>query len=65
MASGDVGILKNLFTGAALERQLIWQNGSICRLRNLVAPDDRGGIGGKRKAPAEVYSSEMPSLAAK
>ena len=65
MASGDVGILKNLFTGAALERQLIWQTAAFVAFAILLPLVTGAELGRKRKAPAEVYSSEMPSLAAK
>ncbi len=63
VASGDVGVLKNLFTGAALERQVIFQAIAFVAFAILLPILAGRELGRKPKAATETIAIEQPLAA--
>jgi membrane protease YdiL (CAAX protease family) len=62
VASGDVGVLKHLFTGADLERQVIWQTVAFVAFAILLPILAGRELGRKPKASMETMVVEQPLL---
>lgn len=63
LVSGDFGLLKNLFTGADLERQLFWQAGVFTAVA-IILPIVTGlDLGRKPEAVMDMKTAEQPVLA--
>jgi hypothetical protein len=60
VASGDVGVLKNLFTGADLERQVIWQTVAFVAFAILLPLVTGLELGRKRQAAFDISTAEVP-----
>jgi hypothetical protein len=60
VASGDVGVLKNLFTGADLERQVIWQTVAFVAFAILLPLVTGLELGRKRQAAFDISTAEAP-----
>jgi hypothetical protein len=63
VASGDVGVLKHLFTGADLERQVIWQTVAFVAFAILLPILAGRELGRKPEASVETLVVEQPLLA--
>jgi CAAX protease family protein len=63
IASGDVGLLKHLFTGAALERQIIFQAIAFVAFAILLPILAGRELGRKPEASIETIAMEQPLLA--
>jgi hypothetical protein len=63
VASGDVGVLKHLFTGADLERQVIWQTVAFVAFAILLPILAGRELGRKPEAGMDMKTAEQPVLA--
>jgi len=63
MASGDIGILKNLFTGADLERQIIFQAVAYVAMAILLPLLAGKELGRKPEAGIDALPAEQPAMA--
>jgi hypothetical protein len=63
MASGDIGILKNLFTGADLERQIIFQAVAFVAMAILLPLLAGKELGRKSEADMDTRVAEQAAIA--
>jgi membrane protease YdiL (CAAX protease family) len=63
IASGDVGILKNLLTGADLERQIIFQAVAFVAMAILLPLLTGKDLGRKAEASMDTLPAEQPAMA--
>lgn len=63
VASGDVGVLKVLFTGADLERQIVWQAVAFVAMAILLPIFAGKELGRKPEAVVDRLVAEQPAMA--